>query len=1590
MNNALIAVSFESLSPKLAWVLIDSSFKVAVLLAIAHLTNMLLHRASAAVRDRIWTLAFCGAMILPVVSSLVPQWRIPITRFNKAAPATPGQLSSNQSAPQFVPDLVTRNHLQHVQTDIDQGDRPASQPEAIDDARLAGVKIVESLDRLDARQPQVQGTVVVNATDRFSLLLLVWFAGAVVLMAPFIIAVLAKRKLLGQNRTLTDAQAIELREQASNRLGLTRQIRLLQGDNKTIPMTIGIACPAIVIPGNWNTWPRDRLRFVMLHELAHIKRLDVLFQSIARVACAVYWFNPLAWYALHRMRFDCELACDDQVISSGEPSSAYAGELIEIARIYRPSRLAGGIAMARSSKLEARIVSLLDESLSHRPIGKHSGQLIAAVTVVLTLTLSATTVGTSKADALELADQKANPVDQQSDQPKSPAGKDAKDIPAAPAVSPARDDEDDLQRTIGQLGTLRTISYAAVDKYFRGSRTGGLCFVVGSKDVQKELELNDEAIATAKSVEFGYRASRMQVVETLVFGNRDLGFNKNLSSDELKQKRKELFDAFDSDTKKNNEEIYLDLIPKLRAALTDQQLARLQQIAWQAYGSHDLAADPELAKALELTAQQIEKIVAINEGFQQKESELVRERTFIVKHLDLDKERDEKAIEVLTPEQREKYTKLKGKPFNLALLSLAPAWQTTQPTPQGGQLFQGNRFAQDGRFFRGVGSPGIFRLAEMPAIIKELGLNQEDSAKIRAIKEQYADAWKEAGGGFRPGARRGPDGTFQNLREPEPPPMGIRSDPDASAEEHQKQIAKMTLVWHATIAKFQPQLQAAMTPEQYSRLRQIYWQTMGTTAFLDHDVIQTLAITQEQQSKIAELESEYRPKLQDLQIRQNFAGRGSAGGDGLAKLAEMTREQDSKIHAVLTKEQLDSFATSKGKPFQFPLAATQPPRTLFEPGLRGGVYSIIGNESVQKELGLSADEMAKLSVIKDKFNRAWQAVGGSFRTRTVRRTGGGLTTFQEAAMPPRGNEGPPGQSAEERVAAIQKKIDEWHATIERFRPELKAALTDDQYKRLHQIAWQASETAAYSDPEVIALLAITREQQAKIVHVANEWRSKRMALMTEGDGTGGGQGDAGELTAKLRNMVKDQNTQINEVLTKEQLDQFAQLKGPTFDVNPLLDDDQQSEVADKKTVQAVPPPDENAAAKAEAPTNTIPRSNVGILSRINKDTVLAELGIEKDSAEHARIREVVNRFAPELQRRLNNPTEEERSKRVTGPGLYAEVEAQLNSDLKKILKPEQFQRLQQINWQHNGIHVVDDPQVANPLGITDDQKQKLKEASAELATQEKALLKQRDELRTKGEDLSEIQKQLTDLGSKENEKLNEVLTSDQREKLAALLGKPFDLPKALPPPGVTQRRLPIRTRPGGYMALVLREPVMKELGIEENAPELARIRELVVEQSTEMRKQLQELNPPDNEKVKEIEAKLRAKFEPDLKKLLTAEQFTRVRQIYWQQLGFEAINEQEIISDLALTEEQREQLSKAQYEIAQKRTKLLNPPEGRQPGRVSEEIQTKVKELLAETETRVNEILTDDQRTKLTELKGKPFDLSLLRQQTGGFFNRNQ
>ena len=396
-----------------------------------------------------------------------------------------------------------------------------------------------------------------------------------------------------------------------------------------------------------------------------------------------------------------------------------------------------------------------------------------------------------------------------------------------------------------------------------------------------------------------------------------------------------------------------------------------------------------------------------------------------------------------------------------------------------------------------------------------------------------------------------------------------------------------------------------------------------------------------------------------------------------------------------------------------------------------------------------------------------------------------------------------------------------------------------------------------------------------------------------------------------------------------------------------------------------------AVATAQEPRKDKPVPLRGMISLIVREPIQRELGIENDSPELESIRKLLKPLSTVLNQRLNYPTEEDKAERLNAQQLYGKVEAEFVLELKKLLRPEQYARLKQIHWQRWGLQAIQDPDLANQLEITVDQLNKLSAVNLDIETRRK-------EIRPQGGDNPEAKVQ--ELDAERNKKYTEVLTPEQLAKFEQLKGKPFDLPA--PATSATPTNVaaggPIRTRPGGLMAFALREPILKELGIENDSPVVAEIRKLSEAHTTELRKELRAINPVVRERVQEAEVKLQGQYDLELQKLLTPEQFIRLRQIHWQQLGLQALRDVNVATALAITKEQKEQLAVVELAFFKNVKELLNPPEGRPAGPVSPEIQKKMKLAREEQETKVNEILTQVQRNQFAELKGKPFELELL------------
>ena len=359
--------------------LLRAALRGSVLLLAAGAAALLLRRASAAARHLVWALAFAGLLalpVLPVLPALLPQLRVPLPR---AAHALLDALEAE------APELPGVEIPFSVEVAVDPDpDLPFEVGrEAVDAsgtaAAAAGSPVKVQHGAMSLGWPPV--------------LLAAWAAGTAVMLLSLLLGVLRMRGEEARARRVLDGPPAELLERLRAEAGVRRPVTLLRGGASAMPATWGVLRPRILLPAGAERWPADRLRAVLLHELAHVRRGDRAVLLAVEAACALYWFNPLAWAAAARLRAESEHACDDQVLRAGSRPSDYAGHLLEVARTLRAPRSApaGAIAMARPAQLRGRLLAVLAEERSRGPVSRRFAVpvlLAASLAVALLAALS--------------------------------------------------------------------------------------------------------------------------------------------------------------------------------------------------------------------------------------------------------------------------------------------------------------------------------------------------------------------------------------------------------------------------------------------------------------------------------------------------------------------------------------------------------------------------------------------------------------------------------------------------------------------------------------------------------------------------------------------------------------------------------------------------------------------------------------------------------------------------------------------------------------------------------------------------------------------------------------------------------------------------------------------------------------------------------------------------------------------------------------------------------------------------------------------------------------------------------------------------
>jgi beta-lactamase regulating signal transducer with metallopeptidase domain/HEAT repeat protein len=338
--------------------------KATLILVAALGITLAMQRASAGARHLVWLVTLVSLALIPALTAWGPlRLEILPARADAVDPAAPAV------RPQTNVAVVTNG---------------AARIAAAPAAATPSAPVMH-----DAAPPAAaRGLLdVVRGASVWTILLALWAVVALAIGASLTWSALVVRRLVRRAQPLDDPSWMTPLWEVSDRMGLAEPPRLLLSGDAKMPFACGLVTPTIVLPAECEQWSRERRLAVLLHELAHVRRRDLMGHTLGRIVCAVYWFHPLVWTAARQLRSESERACDDLALECGTRATDYAEHLLEIVTsVRREGTPMVALAMARRKEFEGRMLAILDPELRHSsPSRRQSATLIGALAMIALL-----------------------------------------------------------------------------------------------------------------------------------------------------------------------------------------------------------------------------------------------------------------------------------------------------------------------------------------------------------------------------------------------------------------------------------------------------------------------------------------------------------------------------------------------------------------------------------------------------------------------------------------------------------------------------------------------------------------------------------------------------------------------------------------------------------------------------------------------------------------------------------------------------------------------------------------------------------------------------------------------------------------------------------------------------------------------------------------------------------------------------------------------------------------------------------------------------------------------------------------------------
>jgi beta-lactamase regulating signal transducer with metallopeptidase domain len=317
---------------------------------------------------------------------------------------------------------------------------------------------------IDVQPASALSTVTLPASrDWWQIALVGWIVVAAALLCRLFVAYRAVHRM--KRASLPISSEVWDDAKVSHRLRFRTPV-LRESAAVTIPLTVGLWQPLLLLPTDWRDWEPWKLRAVLAHELTHVRRMDWAIAVAASIARSVFWFNPVVWWLERQLSSLAEQASDEACVHATGDAPRYAEALLQFASTAKNgNRWIGGVAMAQY-KISYRIERVLGLRKAGSGVLSKAGWLAVCVFAIPALYMSAAAQSRTSAALPPLsAAEIARVVQQRLPLPEQPE---------TPVASPAQPQQPSPQLPTGETAptvspeVLTPTSSAGIFRYFAG------------------------------------------------------------------------------------------------------------------------------------------------------------------------------------------------------------------------------------------------------------------------------------------------------------------------------------------------------------------------------------------------------------------------------------------------------------------------------------------------------------------------------------------------------------------------------------------------------------------------------------------------------------------------------------------------------------------------------------------------------------------------------------------------------------------------------------------------------------------------------------------------------------------------------------------------------------------------------------------------------------------------------------------------------------------------------------------------------------------------------------------------------------------